>query len=120
MAPGTGRPDMCRALKLLCAAPDRERLVGLKRAAVGATWELVGGATSAEELGMQVAQWRPDVVVLDASLGPEAVARVRAQSPACRIVSVGSVDGADAVAPSLEDVRGEILGVPKPGGPVRS
>ena len=117
---------MCRALKVLCAAPDLERLVGLKRAAVGATWELVGGATSAEELGTQVAQWRPDVVVLDASLGPEAVARVRAESPACRIVSVGSVgsvgsvDGADAVAPSLKDVRGEILGVPKPGGPVRS
>lgn len=110
---------MCRALKLLCAAPDPGRLVGLKRATVSAAWELVGGATTVEELGVQVAEWRPDVVVVEALLGPEAVARVRAGRPACRVVSVGWLEGADAVAGSLEDVRDEILGVPKPGGPVR-
>ena len=111
---------MCRALRILCAAPDPERLMGLKRATVGAMWELVGGAMTIDELVAQVAQWRPDLVVLDASLGPGAVGRVRAESPACRIVSVGSVEGVDAVARSLGDVRGEILGVPRPGGPVRS
>ena len=111
---------MCRALKLLCAAPGQDRLMNLKRATVSATWELVGGAASLEELGDQVAGWRPDVVVLDASLGPEAVAAIRSELPRCRIVSVGAVEGADAVAPSLEHVRDTVLGIPKPGGPIRA
>jgi DNA-binding NarL/FixJ family response regulator len=111
---------MCRALKLLCAAAGRERLMELKRAAVGATWELVGGAASGPELAAYVAELGPDIVVLDAALGAEAVTAIRAGRATARIVSVGHLDGVDAVADSLEDVRQAVLGVPKRGGPVRS
>ncbi len=111
---------MCRALKVLCAAGDRDQLRELKRAAVGVAWELVGGAASLDELPDQLASWRPDVVVLDASLGPGALRAVRGTGRSIRVVSVGELDGSDAVAGSLHEVRGAILGVPKPGGPVRA
>jgi hypothetical protein len=111
---------MCRALKLLCAAAGRERLMELKRAAAGATWELVGGAASEQELTGHLAEWRPDIVVLDAALGAAAVAAIRAGRATARIVSVGRLEGVDAVADSLEGVRQAVLGVPKPRGPVRS
>ena len=68
---------MCRALKVLCAAEGRERLAVLKRASVGARWELVGGALSVEELARQVVELGPDIVIIEAGLGPEAVACVR-------------------------------------------
>ena len=112
---------MCRALKVLCAAPGRERLDELKRAAVSAHWELAGGAASLPELAGQLEQWRPDVVVLEGDLGPAAVGLCRAARPGARIVVVRAVapaEGADATIDSLEDVRAAILGVPRPGGPV--
>lgn len=111
---------MCRAMRVMCAAATRERLGELRRAAVATTWELVGGATSTEELVAQLDEWRPDVVVLDASLGPEAVERARHARPGVRIVSVGPVPGTDEVASSLDELRPAILGLPRPGGPVRS
>jgi len=111
---------MCRALKVLCAAGDRARLTALKRAAVGVAWELVGGAVSLDELPDQLASWRPDVVVLDASLGPGALRAVRDSGRSVRLVSVGELPGSDAVVGSLDEVRDAILGVPKPGGPVRA
>jgi hypothetical protein len=110
---------MCRALTILCAAVDRPRLTELKMAAVAQEWELTGGATSLEELAAQVADLRPDVVVLDASLGPQAVARAKEAKPGVRVVSVGPLPGADEVAATLEEVRAAILGLPRPGGPVR-
>lgn len=94
--------------------------MGLKRAAVSATWELVGGAASERELAAHIAEWGPDIVVLDAALGVGAVTAIRAGRATARIVSVGQLDGVDAVADSLEDLREAVLGVPKPGGPVRS
>lgn len=112
---------MCRALKVLCAAPGRDRLAELKRAAVSTNWELVGGAASLEELAGQLESWRPDVVVLDSNLGAEAVAAVRSLLDRARIVTVGSaVAGADDVAASLDEVRAAVLGLPRPGGPVRA
>jgi hypothetical protein len=111
---------VCRALKLLCAAPGVERLSSLKRASVSAAWELVGGATSVEELGAQMAEWEPDVVVVDAALGPGSVDAVRAVRAHARIVSLGAVTGADEVAETLDAVRAAVLGLPSPGGPVRS
>jgi len=110
---------MCRALRVLCAAAGAERLGRLKRAAVAATWELVGGASSPDELVAQLDDWRPDVLVLDASLGPDAVAMCRRARPTVRIVSVGPLSGADEEAGSLDEVRATILGLPRPGGPVR-
>jgi hypothetical protein len=86
---------------------------------VSATWDLTGGARSVEELGRQVADRRPDVVVIDAVLGPQAVEVVRAAHPAARVISVGALPGADAWAAEPAGVRAAILGMPKPGGPVR-
>jgi chemotaxis response regulator CheB len=109
---------MCRALKILCAAASPERLGELRRAAVSAHWELVGGAFSVNELVEQVELYAPDVIVVDGSLGPVAVDAVRGSHLSARVVSVGSLPGADATARSLEEVRDAIMGVPTPGGPV--
>ena len=106
-------------MKVLCAAADRERLASLKRATVSANWELVGGAATADELIEQVDAWRPDVVVLEASFGEDAVRRVRESRPGVRIVSLGRLPAADAEAISEDDVRPAVLGFPQPGGPVR-
>lgn len=110
---------MCRALTILCAAMDRTRLGELKRASVAVEWELSGGATSLDELAAQVADLRPDVVVVDGALGPDAVSRAREAKPGVRVVSVGPLPEADEEAASLEEVRAAILGLPRPGGPVR-
>lgn len=104
---------------MLCAAADRDRLNELKRAAVATEWELAGGATSLEELTAQVTDLRPDVVVVDASLGAGAVTRAREAKPGVRVVCVGALADADDQAASLEEVRAAILGLPRPGGPVR-
>ena len=109
---------MCRALKVLCAAAGRERLLELKRATVSAHWELVGGASSLDGLVSQVDGSAPDVVVIDVGLSQDAALRVRERKPTVRIVSVGgSLDGADGSA-GIENVRDVILGVPPVGGPV--
>lgn len=111
---------MCRALKVLCAAPDRERLLQLKRAAVSVHWELVGGATTADELVNQVDHFAPDVILIDAAIGADAAANVRSRQPTARIVAVGGeLDGADGCA-DLDGVKDAIMGVPPVGGPVRS
>ena len=110
---------MCRALSVLCAATDQTRLREVKRAAVATEWELSGGATSLNELSTQVADLRPDIVVVDAALGPEAVTRAKEAKPGVRVVSVGPLADADDHAASLEEVRAAILGLPRPGGPVR-
>jgi chemotaxis response regulator CheB len=109
---------MCRGVKVLCAGAGPERLAELKRASVAPEWELVGGATSLQELVTQVQDRRPDVLVLDPELGEESVSRARSARPGIRIVAIGSLAGADDVA-SLEVVRAAILGLPRPGGPVR-
>jgi chemotaxis response regulator CheB len=111
---------MCRALKVLCGAESRERLAELKRATVSTNWELVGGANSIEQLTSELTSWRPDVVVLDAAMGAGAVSAVRSVLERARIVTVGSaLAGADEEAASLEDIRAAVLGLPRPGGPVR-
>ena len=112
---------MCRALKVLCAAPDSERLAELKRAVVSVHWELAGGATSLDELVKQVDVLQPDVVVIDSALGPEVANIVRERRPTARVVAVGDpMDGADAVADAPGAAKDAILGVPPVGGPVRS
>src|SRR5881397_436165 len=111
---------MCRSLRVLCGAAGPQRLDELRRASVGAHWELVGGAVSMEALEGQMAEWQPDVVVVDADLGEGAVAALRRVRPSIRIVAVGSLCGADAEARSTEDVRAAILGLSRPGGPVRT
>ncbi|SRR6266508_282393 len=111
---------MCRALRVLCGAANRERLAELKRASVGAHWELVGGATSLEELHKQIGEFEPDVVIVDAGLGHGAVQGLRLLGRTVRLVSLGSLPGADAEVSELGDIRSAVLGLPRPGGPVRT
>jgi chemotaxis response regulator CheB len=102
----------CRALTILCAAADRARLAAIKRAAVAAEWEVVGGAVSLDELLTALEEVRPNVVVLDAALGQDAAIRAREILPQARIVGVGPVPGVDAVASTLAGIRDAILGRP--------
>ena len=111
---------MCRALKVLCAAPDRDRLLELKRAAASVHWELVRGATRTDELVKQVDEVRPDVIVIDVALGADSAIKVRDRMSNARIVSVGGrLDGANATAEPAT-IKDAILGLPPPAGPVRT
>lgn len=110
---------MCRSMRVLCAARGPDRMRALKRATVSASWELVGGVADGADLRAQLTSWRPDVVVLQ-DMGEDAVALVRSTLPLARIVSVGvAVPGADAWAGTEDVVRDAVLGLPRPGGPVR-
>jgi hypothetical protein len=108
---------MCRALKVLCVAPDRERLAALKRAAVSADWELTPGATDEATALHQLDEERPHVVV---AVGDVAgfVAEARRRLPYVRIVTDRDVPGASSVVADPADLRDAIRGLPRPGGPV--
>ncbi len=108
---------MCRALKVLCIAPDRETLAALKGAAVSAEWELTPGATTEADAIGQMDTERPHVLV---AFGPfeTLVALTRERFPGTRIVTDRAAPGATEVAASLEEVRGLIKGSSRPGGPV--
>jgi len=112
---------MCRALKVLCAAHSSERLAELKRGSISVHWELAGGATSVAELADQITGYGPDIVVLDATLGADAVAAARSGAKTVRVISVGSqaIPGADGHVATPDEIRDAILGAPRPGGPVR-
>ncbi len=110
---------MCRALKVLCVAPDAEALAALKRAASSADWELSPGATDEAEALEQLGSERPHVVVVFGAFGGF-VERALERHPFIRIVSDRDLPGATVVATSLEEVRGAVIGMPRPGGPVRS
>ena len=88
----------------------------LKRASVAAEWELVGGARSLDELEGQIRTWSPQVIVLDALLGPDAVQLANRLAPASRVVIVGEAPGVQQDVAWLEDVRSAILGVPGRSG----
>ncbi len=110
---------MCRALHVLCGAADRESLAALKRHVVSKEYELTGGATTAEELLGQVVELEPDAVVLDAAL-VSAAERLRAEHPSIRLIMVGvESEAADDWVERAEDARAAVLGLPRPGGPVR-
>ena len=109
---------MCRALNVLCVAIDAASLAELKRAAVSAEWELAPGATDEADAIDQIDAEHPHVLVV---FGPyeRLVALARERFPGMRIVTDRDVPGATAVATSLEEVRGLVMGLPRPGGPVR-
>ena len=109
---------MCRALTVLCVAPDADALAVLKRATVSASWELTPGATTVDEAMEQVLERRPYVLVLQGEW-PGLAERARETLPWLRVVAVDGSGAADAVAP-LEGVRETIAGLSSPGGPVRS
>jgi hypothetical protein len=107
---------MCRALKVLCVAEDAERLSALQRASVGAAWELCPGATDVERALEQLDAERPQRLVV---FGPfeDLIVRAGQRYPGMVIVSDRDAPGA-MVAASLQDVRGLLEGMPRPGGPV--
>jgi hypothetical protein len=109
----------CRAPLVVCAAPDRERLRRLKVAAVGATWELSAGATSAEEALAQLHDHHAIALVVDEPV-PGLVDQARARFPELRIVVLAaSGRGADAALTSLDEVRDAIVGESRGGGAAR-
>jgi hypothetical protein len=108
---------MCRALKVLCLAPDEQALAALKRAAVSADWELAPGATTEGEGLAQLERERPHVLV--AFGGFERVLRAaRERQPFLRIVTDRPVDVETVVVDGHEHLREAIRGLPPPGGPV--
>jgi hypothetical protein len=108
---------MCRALKVLCVATDAGSLAALKSATVSAGWELAPGATTEADAVGQIDAERPHILVV---FGPydHLIALARERFPAIRIVADRDVPGATAVATSMEDVRGLVMSVPRPGGPI--
>jgi hypothetical protein len=108
--------NSCLALLVVCAAPDRESLQALKRAAVSAEWELTPGATTMEEALAQVGERGAHVLVV---WGIEGLAdEARRRFPGVRIVVLDGAGAADdsLTVPigSLEDVRAAV-----PWGPSR-
>jgi hypothetical protein len=109
---------MCRAVKVLCVATDDVALRALKRASVGAGWELAPGATDLRSALDQIDVERPHALVV---FGPfdDLVALAAERFPGIRIVTDRDTPGASAVAGSREDVRDLLAELPRPGGPVR-
>lgn len=108
---------MCRSLRVMCVAPDEASLAELRAAAVGAEWELTPGATDERSALDVVGVERPHVLVV---MGPfeQLVELVRERFPGTRIVADRDLPGATVVATSLSEVRGLVLELPRPGGPV--
>ena len=109
---------VCRAVKVLCVAADEAALAALRRAAVGAAWELAPGATDLRGALDQIDIERPHALVV---FGPfeDLVALVADRFPGMRIVTDRDAPGTSAVATSLSDVRDRLTQLPRPGGPVR-
>jgi hypothetical protein len=109
---------MCRAVKVLCVAPDRESLLELKRAAVGAAWELAPGAVTAREAIEQLADLRPHVLVV-AGRFEELIHDARVAYPGLRIIADAPAEGVDAIADEPSQIRDLIAGI-QPAGPVHA
>ena len=107
---------MCRAVTVICVAPDREQLVSLKQAVVAAEWELTAGATDLRSALDQIDVERPHAMVV---VGPfeELVAMVAERFPGMRIVADHEMPGATTVA-EMSDAREALRSQRHPGGPV--
>jgi hypothetical protein len=108
---------MCRALKVLCVAPDRDRLTALKRAAVSADWELTSGATDEQAALEQLETEHPHVVVVTGGL-EGFVRRAHERYPFLRIVTDNEQPEATTVFGGLGEVRDAVKGLPRPAGPI--
>jgi hypothetical protein len=108
---------VCRALKVLCVAPDDHTLAALRAATVSAEWELTPGATTETDALAVIDVERPQVLV---AFGPydALLALVRERFRGLRILADRDTPGASAVAISFEQVRGSIRDLPGAGGPV--
>jgi hypothetical protein len=108
---------VCRALTLLCVADDARSLAALRSASVSAEWELAPGATDERGALDQIDAYRPQLLVV---FGPfeRLVGLVRERFPGMRIIADRDAPGATVVATSLNEVRGLVKGLPRPGGPI--
>ena len=106
---------MCRALKVLCVAPDAASLDELRRATVSAEWELGPGATSVDEALARLHEDRPHVLVVFGAF-PGLAERALEAYPFLRVIADRETDGAVVVG-SADEVRAAVMGS---GGPVRS
>jgi hypothetical protein len=109
---------MCRALKVLCVASDRQTLMDVKRAAVAAEWELAPGATTEDDALAQLEAERPDVLVVFGEF-EALVSLVREGRPSMRIVCDRELHGATVVVGRQEEIRDAVRALPRPGGPIR-
>ena len=109
---------MCRAVTVLCVAPDASRLQELKESTVAAEWELAAGATDLRGALDQVDALRPQAMVV---AGPfeELVALVAERFPGMRILADHEMPGATDVFDDPSDVRAALRSQRRPGGPVR-
>jgi hypothetical protein len=108
---------VCRAVKVLCVAEDEESLSALRRATTAAEWELTSGATTeTDALGVIHAE-RPHALVAFGGF-ERLVSLVRDRFPAMRIVTDRDAPGANAVAPSRDEVREVLRSLARPGGPI--
>jgi hypothetical protein len=107
---------VCRAVTVLCVAPDREQLIALKQAVVAAEWELTAGATDLRGALDQIDVERPHAMVV---VGPfeDLVAMVAERFPGMRIVADHPMPGATVVA-DMADAREALRVQRRPGGPV--
>ncbi len=106
-------------MKVVCVAVDPEALDRLKRAAVGAVWELTPGATDRGEALSQVEEEKAHVLVIGGEFD-DLAGEAKTLRATLRVVADRPAPGVDAVFDSLDEVRDAISGLPKPGGPVRA
>jgi hypothetical protein len=106
---------VCRALKILCVAPDAASLDELRRATVSAEWELAPGATSVDEALARLHEDRPHVLVVFGAF-PGLAERALEAYPFLRVIADRETPGAVVVG-SADEVRAAVKGS---GGPVRS
>jgi hypothetical protein len=108
---------MCRALKVLCVASDRQALMDLKKATVSAEWELAPGAITEDDALDELEAELPHVLVVFGELGA-LVLRAREDRPDLRIVCDRDLPGATVVVARPEEIRDAVRALPRPGGPV--
>jgi len=107
---------VCRAVTVLCVAPDREQLLALKQAVVAAEWELTPGATDLRNALDQIDVERPHAMVVVGGF-EELVAMVAERFPGMQIVADHPMPGATVVA-EMSDAREALRVQRRPGGPV--
>ena len=118
---------MCRAVKVLCVAPDRERLIALKQDVVAAEWELCPGATDLRGALDQLDVERPhamvafgpfeELVALDGGSLPGHADRHRSRDAGLQCGRRNGIGGPGGAAGAAPPGRSGGIGSAAPGAP---